>query len=249
MRILPSLFLVGGHSTGLSDQHDCNIYVVRGPDGLVMIDAGGGRDPDAIVAEMRQEGLDPEQVRWLLLTHHHADHASGAAAIKELTGCKVAISHQSAHLLERGTELDTRLDLAKRMGVYPDDFIWHNCPVDEQLHDGKIMRAAGIDVHVIEVEGHSLDSCCFHMRVDGRHCLFVGDVLQYGGLIGLINFPGSTLDGYRNALPKLRNLNVDGFFPGHSLFTVRDGQRHIDKALERLKSPFVPPTIGQQMWF
>ncbi len=248
MRLLPSIYLVGGQPTGLSDRYDCSIYVVKAPDGLVMIDAGGGRDPEAIIGNMREERLDPAHLRWLLLTHHHTDHASGAAAIRELTGCKVAISERTAHLLEHGTELDVRLDLAKRMGVYPEDFIWHNCAVDRRLHDGETPSLAGLTVQVVEVEGHSVDSCCFLMELDGRRCLFVGDVLQYGGVLGLLNFPGSSLDGYRNALPKLRGLRVDAFFPGHSLFTVKNGQWHIDRALERIKSAYVPPTVGQQVW-
>lgn len=248
MRILPSIYLVGGHMTGLSDRYDCSIYVVKGPSGLVMIDAGGGRNPDVVIGNMRDEGLDPSELRWLLLTHHHTDHASGAAAIRELTGCDVAISEHTAHLLERGTELDVRLDLAKRLGLYPDDFIWHNCPVNHRLRDGEILAFAGLRIEVIEVEGHSVDSCCFLVEVDGRRCLFAGDVLQYGGVLGLLNFPGSSLEGYRNALAKLRGLRVEGFFPSHSLFTVSNGQEHIDRALERMKSAYVPPTVGQHEW-
>jgi glyoxylase-like metal-dependent hydrolase (beta-lactamase superfamily II) len=246
MRILPSVFIVGGHCVGLSDSQDCLVYVCVAPEGLVMIDAGGGRDPETIFAVMEEEGLDERDLKVLLLTHCHADHAAGAAAIRDRTGCAVAISGKSAHLLETGTEIEVRLDLAKRMGIHPPDLLWVNCPVEMPLHDGQEINAAGLRVEVIEVDGHSHDSCCFLTHLDGRTCLFSGDVIQYGGVLGLLNYPGSSMEGYRNDLPKLRGLGIDALFPAHSLFTVSNGQRQIETALERLKSPYVPPCVGQK---
>lgn len=249
MRLTRSLCVVGGHCVGLSDTQDCIIYVVAAPEGLIMVDAGGGRDTDAIFRAMAEEGLDERQLRVLLLTHCHADHAAGAAAIRERTGCEVAISEKSAHLLENGTEIDVRLDLAKAMRIHPPDLVWANCRVDIRLSDGQLLDILGITVHVFEVAGHSEDSCCFVMEVDGRKCLFAGDVIQYGGVIGLLNYPGSTLDGYRRDLPKLRGLGIEALLPAHSLFTMRNGQHHIDSAIERLKSHIVPPTVGQKVFF
>ncbi len=255
MRLFPSLFLVGGRSAGLSDRYDCSVYVMKGPDGLVMVDAGAGLGAEQIVDNMRHEGLDPAELRWILLTHHHADHSCGAAPIREITGCRVAISERSADLVENGTEQEARLDLAKRMALYPDEFRWRNCPVDHRLRDGEELHVAGLSVRVIEVRGHSPDSCCFLAKLPAweggpeRTCLFAGDVMQYGGICGLINFPGSSLDDYRNWLPSLRGLGVGALLPGHGMFTVSDGQDHIDRLLARFRGAYVPPSVGQSGWF
>ena len=81
--------------------------------------------------------------------------------------------------------------------------------------------------------------------MDGKRNLFAGDVVFYGGIIGLIDAPGSTMDGYRRDLAKLSGLNVDGLFPGHYLFTVAGGQRHIDAAIASCEKEMVPQTVGQ----
>ena len=53
------------------------------------------------------------------------------------------------------------------------------------------------------------------------------------------------MKGYRADLSKLRGLGVEGLFPGHGLFTLRDGQRHIDLAIEECQKGFLPRQIGQ----
>ena len=92
---------------------------------------------------------------------------------------------------------------------------------------------------------HSEGICAYLLELDGYRALFSADIVFANGLIGLINYPGSSMDGYRANLSRLAGLKVEGLFPGHLLFSVRRGQRHIDIALERIKSGFVPPSIGQ----
>lgn len=53
-----------------------NLYVVRGPEGLVCVDAGWR--PHSIMHGFEKLGLDIEDVAAVFLTHHHWDHARGA---------------------------------------------------------------------------------------------------------------------------------------------------------------------------
>ncbi|GAG58207.1 unnamed protein product, partial [marine sediment metagenome] len=70
-----------------------------------------------------------------------------------------------------------------------------------------------------------------------------GDVVFYDGEIGLLNYWGSNLADYRSYINRLANLSVDVLLPGHKLFTLRDGQQHIDRAISALKKLSVPPTF------
>ena len=47
-------------------------------------------------------GIRPEQIRLLIMTHVHFDHAGSAAAIQRLTGCRVAVHAREAALLSSG---------------------------------------------------------------------------------------------------------------------------------------------------
>ncbi len=245
MRVTNEIFVVGSKQLGLSGPWDSHVYLIKGKDGLVMIDAGGGGYADAIVKNIEAEGLNPRDINALLITHNHPDHSCGAAEIKELTGCDVYISACSRGLLENGDESSTGLGLAKEMGIYPPEFRYRNCPVDHEVTDYVPIKVAGVEFTPIAVEGHSPDSICYLLESNGKRHLFSGDVLFYGGIIGLINFPGSSMGGYRKHLKKLAGLKIDGLFPGHMLFTVSGGQDHIDVAIEQCGKSTVPQTIGQ----
>lgn len=55
-------------------------WVIRTPAGLVLIDALDNDDEarDYIDTGMRKLGLDPAQIRYLIITHGHGDHYGGA---------------------------------------------------------------------------------------------------------------------------------------------------------------------------
>ncbi len=245
MRITENIYIAGSLQLGISGPWDCHIYVIKGPGGLVMIDAGGGGAGEMVLGNMERDGLQPEDLKAVLITHGHFDHCCGAFEIKQMTGCDVFISSASKRVLESGTEEEAGLSLAKELGIYPEGFAYRNCPVDYAIGGDEKIEVAGITVEAIMVEGHSPDSVCFLAEINGTRNLFAGDVLFYGGLLGLINFPGSTMDGYRRDLKKLAGLRIEGLFPGHMLFTVRNGQKHIDAAIGQCGKGVIPRSIGQ----
>lgn len=229
MRLHPRIYLVGSGELGLSDSWDCHIYVVDGGGELALIDAGGGRPPSyaMIRRNMRDDGLDPAHIRHIILTHCHTDHARGAASWRAETGAKVYLPQIERARLEAG-----------EAGVIA-------CPVDVGIEHGDRIQVGDLTLQAIQVPGHSVGICAFLLEVDGYRALFAADIVFQNGLIGLINFEGSELAPYRQFLPRLANLNVDALLPGHLLFTLRNGQSHIDLALKQMQRGFVPLSIGQ----
>ena len=246
MRISPSIYLVGGTAEGLTDGYDGHIYLVKGTDGLFLIDAGNGYDVDGLKRNIEEEGFDFSDVKYLLITHHHTDHARGAKEIKERTGCEVWISNNTGkHLLEKGTDEELGIPYAKAHGMYAQDYVYIHCPVDRGVDDGEEFTICGVKVKAINVIGHSYDSLCFLMNLDRRKCLFNGDTVQFGGVIGLINYPMCNIADYHIGLPKLKDLGVDALLPGHGIITIKGGQATLDAAIKQLDSIFMPPSVGQ----
>ena len=91
MRITEDIYLVGSLQLGISGRWDSHVYLVRGPEGSVLIDAGGGTDTEKIFENIQAEGVDPRDIKALLLTHIHFDHSCGAAEIRKRTGGNVYI--------------------------------------------------------------------------------------------------------------------------------------------------------------
>jgi glyoxylase-like metal-dependent hydrolase (beta-lactamase superfamily II) len=71
-------------------------YLWRDPDGLTLIDAGLPGSAPLIADAIRQAGYQPADLRRLLLTHFHADHAGGAADIAAWGEVQVLAHHADA---------------------------------------------------------------------------------------------------------------------------------------------------------
>jgi glyoxylase-like metal-dependent hydrolase (beta-lactamase superfamily II) len=244
MKICESLALVGSFQFGLAGPLDCSVYALHGPEGLVLIDSGAGTHSDALLANLHED-LGDAPLHSVILTHSHADHAAGAASLKQRTGCRVLAPAISAETIVTANEEANGLAAARIAGVYPADFRMRPCPVDHAFDDAECLAAGGITFRAIHVRGHSTDAFCLLTQMGGANWLFSGDVIFYGGILGVINSAGSDMAGYRADLGKLGGLEIDGLFPGHGLFTLRGGQAHIDCAIEQSRNGFLARQIGQ----
>ena len=86
-------------------------YLCEDPDGLALIDTSVPGSAPQIAAAIGTPGHDPASLRWLLLTHFHADHAGSAAEIAAWGGAEVCAHHTDAPFL-RGEAPGPPPDLA-----------------------------------------------------------------------------------------------------------------------------------------
>ena len=245
MRVSDTLAVVASLQFGLAGPLDCHSYALRGPGGLVLIDAGAGTHTQQILKNVAAD-LPEGSVSALILTHAHMDHCGGAAGIREQTGCVVIAPQPSKPIIEAADEEASGLRKAREQGVYPSETRLACCKVDTAVGDGEVFSAAGLEFKAFHVRGHSPDAFCYFTRALGSPWLFSGDVVFYGGVLGVINADGSGMEGYRADLHKLSGLGIEGLFPGHGLFTLRGGQRHIDSAIEQMKKGLLGRQIGQE---
>jgi glyoxylase-like metal-dependent hydrolase (beta-lactamase superfamily II) len=243
MKITKEAYIVGSGNIGIRISHpsDCAVYLFDLGDGsLALVDAGVGIHTEQIVDNIRNEGFDPNRIEHLFITHAHTDHIGGAVYFKENFNCKVYAPISEADNLETIDEKTLGLDVAKKAGFYPPKFIVKQCKVDIRLQDGDEFILGNLKFRAIETPGHSKGGFCF-LVLGTKKYLCCGDHISFGGLISLQNYPnsGSSLDGYRDSASKLANLDVDGFLPGHGLFTVNDGQKEVDLMIEAMDDLFV----------
>ena len=94
-RLYGNTYFVGTH--GLS------AILVVSRDGDVLIDCGLPESAPSIIASVRALGFRIEDVKLILNSHAHYDHAGGIAALQRASGATVAASPSSAEVIERGT--------------------------------------------------------------------------------------------------------------------------------------------------
>jgi len=241
MKIFKDIYLVGSGKYGLSHSFDCNIYLIKCENELVLIDSGAGVEVKSIFENIKNDGLRPENISKVIVTHSHADHVGGCKKIKEKTGCKIYAPWGADKIIEGKTnEGEEGLRIAKKSGLYSPEYEYPHAKIDEVIQDKDRIKIGNEELRAICVPGHSKYSTCFLLEKNERRILFTGDTVFFNGAIGLLNFPGSSLADYRENIDKLSGLSIDVLLPGHEMFVLRDGQMHIDKAVEALKKITVP---------
>jgi metallo-beta-lactamase class B len=80
--------------------------LITSPEGHVLIDGALPNSAPLILENIRALGFDPRDIRLILNSHVHFDHAGGIAALQRASGARVAASGPTAPVLERGTSME-----------------------------------------------------------------------------------------------------------------------------------------------
>ena len=239
MQISEHIYLVGSEQFALSHPLDCNCYLIDGGNELGLIDTGVGLGVDDLLTNIDDAGFNPKDLTHVIVTHSHLGHWGGAREIRERTGAKVFAPALARPLME-DVMSEPGVQLNVKFGRYPSGFEPRSCPPDVTFGDGDKIKIGNVELKMILVQGHTKDSTCIVLDDSGKRCLFTGDVVFYGGKIGLLNMDGCSMDDYRRDIQKLADLQVDRLLPGHGVFVLKNGQKHIKRAIYKL-SDFVLP--------
>ncbi|AQQ55614.1 MBL fold metallo-hydrolase [Planococcus lenghuensis] len=242
MQLTNNIYLVGSGEIGLSNPYDCHVYLVDGGDDAVLIDAGVGIESDTIKKNV-ERFISWDKVSRVLCTHSHADHSGGAKFFQK-AGKEVWVSEQENFWMqEKQEEVELALRLAKNANAYPEDYEFKYFKPDSLIKENEEIKCGSIKIKPILVRGHSPGMFCYYIQNAESNVLFSGDAVFVNGDIGLLNAPGSGLKEYREDIGKLQGLNVDALFAGHRLFVLKNGQQHIQTAIDQLNKVFTPTTF------
>jgi hydroxyacylglutathione hydrolase len=233
----------GMHGFGLTHRSDCHVYLVDGGSEAALIDAGAGVDQGPLLARLAGTPVARDRVRRLFVTHAHADHAGGAAGLRESLGLAVSASPEVAAILRAGDERGASVDVGKAQGTYAPGYAYRATPVDEELGDGARVRVGDVEVEVVATPGHSTGHLCFLLHDGARSDLFTGDTLFFGGEIVLQSTWDCDLRAHLDSLRRLGEHRFEGLFPGHLTFSVTEGERHLRVALDAIDRGGIPPTL------
>ncbi len=242
MKINDYLYLVGTEQFGLSHPLDCNCYLLDGGGEKVLIDTGTGMGASDILANMSIHGFQPQDLTHILITHVHLGHWGASTELREATGAQVYAPELHHRLMEKFEE-DYTIVQNLKFGRYPAGYQPTACIPDETFGDGDSIQIGDIALKTVLVQGHTRDSTCFYFTRDDQRGLFSGDVVFYGGALGLINADGCSLSDYRRDIGKITQLKVDMLLPGHGVFILRNGYKHVDRAARKLADFVMPETF------
>ncbi len=169
MQVTPRVHQIEGLGMGRA-------YVLIG-DGLTIVDSSMPKQGRKILEYIGRLGRRPDEIRRVIVTHHHVDHVGSAPELVEATGAELYV-HEADVPFVRGERVQEPSlpaplrRIAKRLGpkppVVPD--------VHHVLRDGDRIDVGGT-LRVIHVPGHTMGSIA--LLWEDESVLFTGDALSH----------------------------------------------------------------------
>lgn len=227
-RILGNLYYVGAS--------DVTSFLVATPAGHILIDGGFAETAPLIEGSVARLGFKLEDVRILLNSHAHLDHAGGLARLKERTGARLMASAADAPLLEAGGRGDPVLG---DRGLFPP------VAVDRRLADGDIIELGGTRLTARVTAGHTRGCTSWVIDIaaeDAQHravSICSLSLLDGVRLTTDPTWPGIAAD-FEHSFAALRAIPAEVFLAAHGSFFGLAAKREAQLA-GAVVSPFLDP--------
>ena len=216
-----------------------NMYALTGKDGWTLVDAGMGT-PDAraaLTAALQRAELSIENLRTIVLTHHHPDHVGLSGELQEQSGARVymhPIDEASVQIIWSGTMPDRfgRVSHFLMQHGLPPTELWFSQVEPKVMHniirvppheaftlveDGKYIELAGERYRVIWTPGHSDGHICLFRERDGAFLAADHVLPRITPNVGLYTpyDRQNPLGDYLDSLKKVSTLPASIVLPGH----------------------------------
>ncbi len=149
-RIIGNVYYVGGK--------DLASYLITTPQGLILINSSLTSSVPLIRKNVEALGFHFTDVKILLISHAHWDHAAGSAEIKRLTGAKYMVMDADVSVVESGGKTDFQYGAAAGSQMPP-------TKVDRVLHDGDQVTLGGTVLVAHKTPGHTKGCTTWTMKV------------------------------------------------------------------------------------
>ena len=197
-QITPDIWYVG--SEGLA------AYLIKTRAGAILIDGTMTANVPTVERNIVAAGVKLRDVKYILVSHAHFDHAEGVAALAKATGAQV--------LAGRGDVA------AMRTGIPPGEtnygvIKFPAAPQTRGLADGQRITLGGTTLTAIVTPGHTPGCTSYRMTSGDKRVLFACSLTVAGNkLVGNRRYPGIVAD-FRRSFERIERERADILLPFH----------------------------------
>ncbi|TMQ14029.1 MAG: MBL fold metallo-hydrolase [Deltaproteobacteria bacterium] len=199
-------------------------WLITSPKGHILIDTLYDPFVDTLLDNIRKVGADPRDIKVVLITHGHFDHAAGAAKLKPL------LPRARFVMTETGWREGAESAAASQTTPRP----WTMLAKDVVAKEGDTFTAGGVTVRVFETPGHTFGTASYAYDVmDGKtveHAVTVGGL----GLNAIKD--ASQVEAYLASVKKLRALITSADHPVRVHLTTHPFSNGMFEAAAGLKT-------------
>lgn len=209
-------------------------YLITTPNGHIILDSGFKETVPLIKANVAKLGFKIEDVKFLINSQAHYDHAAGLADLKKLTGAKMLASVEDAKLLARGGKDDPN---------FGDRFPFDPVVVDKTFGDGWKLELGGTSLTANITAGHTPGCTTWTTTVNeaGKklNVIFVCSTTAPGYvLVNNPKYPDIAKD-FESTFKKMRAFKVDIFLSAHASQFQMDEKIKILRGGGGVSNPFI----------
>ena len=237
LRTMPPFQLFG--NTWFVGSRPASSHIIDTGDGLILLDSGYQERLYLVINSIWQCGFSPYDIKYIILSHGHVDHAAATKALVELTGAKTFIGEADLEMVNGSRPI---LNWAGELGASQPPF-----EPDHLLKDGDKIKLGNVEIDCIATPGHTPGTFSFFwdIEVDGK--IYRAGTMGGAGVNTLsseyIHKLGLEKENWRGAfrqsIARCRREKVDVFVGNHA------GQNQTPERYQRLcagdKYAFVDP--------
>lgn len=207
-------------------------FLITTPQGNILINPDFEESVPVIRASVEKLGFHFSDIRIILISHAHDDHAAGCALMKSLTGAKLMVMDADVAEIENGGA-----------GDFAYTNRWKPVKVDRILHDAAQVTLGGVVLTAHLTPGHTKGCTTWttDLKDGGRsyHVVIVGSPNVNPGykLVGNRQYPQIASD-YAKGFRVLASLPCDVFLGSHGIYYNMDDKL---KRLHAGHNPFIDP--------
>lgn len=211
--------------------------------GLVLLDGALPQSAPLIDANIRTLGFRTSDIKLIVNSHAHYDHAGGIAALQRVSGATVAASPSGAQAIERGepTLDDPQFGFGKAANAFP------AVKAVRRVADGETLRVGNVAIRPHFTPGHTPGATAWTWRsCEGTRCLD----LVYADSLNAVSAPGfrfsgdaahpSRIESFRRSIATVAALPCDILLAVHPGFSNMD-EKIAQRAKKPASDPFVDP--------
>jgi metallo-beta-lactamase class B len=208
-------------------------FLITTPNGHILLDSGLFETVPQIKQNIATLGFKLADVKIIINSHAHYDHAGGLALLKQLTGAKFYASAGDAQLHANGGKGDPN---------FGDRFPYQPVATDRLLNDGDTVELGGVIIKANVTPGHTRGCTTWSMKAQEGDktydVVFVGSASVPGyKLVNNSAYP-TIVEDYEKTFHVLKSLKVDVFLACHgSFFSMKEKMQRLGEKT----NPFIDP--------